>query len=125
MFNTIILSGNLVNDVTLGTTQDGKKYCYGKIAVNQLKDRNGADRDPMFFEFTAFGYDAETLAMVAKKGDSIVVSGRLEEESYTSEKDGKTYINKKIVANTAKALVKRPQQETAPATQEDPFAQFK
>lgn len=125
MMNNLTIQGNLVNDVTLGTTQDGKKYCYGKIAVNQLKDRNGADRDPMFFEFTAFGYDAETLAMVAKKGDSIVISGRLEEESYTSEKDGKTYINKKVIANTAKALVKRPQQETATATQEDPFAQFK
>ena len=124
MFNNIIIQGNLVNDVTLGNSQDGKKYCYGKIAVNQLKDRNGVDRDPMFFEFTAFGYDAETLSMVAKKGDSIVISGRLEEESYTSEKDGKTYINKKVIANTAKALVKRPQQETAPATQEDPFAQF-
>lgn len=124
MFNNIIIQGNLVNDVTLGNSQDGKKYCYGKIAVNQLKDRNGVDRDPMFFEFTAFGYDAETLSMVAKKGDSIVISGRLEEESYTSEKDGKTYINKKVIANNAKALVKRPQQETAPATQEDPFAQF-
>lgn len=124
MFNNLTIQGNLVNDVTLGNSQDGKKYCYGKIAVNQLKDRNGVDRDPMFFEFTAFGYDAETLSMVAKKGDSIVISGRLEEESYTSEKDGKTYINKKVIANNAKALVKRPQQETAPATQEDPFAQF-
>lgn len=120
MFNNLTIQGNLVNDVTLGTTQDGKKYCYGKIAVNQLKDRNGADRDPMFFEFTAFGYDAETLSMVAKKGDAVVLSGRLEEETY--QKEDKTYINKKIIANVAKALVKRPQQEVV---QEDPFAQFK
>ena len=122
MFNNLTIQGNLVNDVTLGETQEGKKYCYGKIAVNQGKDRNGSDRDPMFFEFTAFGYDAETLSMVSKKGDAVVLSGRLEEESYTSEKDGKTYINKKIVANVAKALIKRPKEETV---QEDPFAQFK
>ena len=119
MMNNLTIQGNLTNDVTLGTSQDGKKYCYGKIAVNQGKDRNGVERDPMFFDFTAFGYDAETLSMVAKKGDSVVLSGRLEEDK--SEKDGKTYINKKIVANVAKALVKRPKEET---TQEDPFAQF-
>ena len=118
--NNILIQGNLVNDVTLGTSQDGKKYCYGKIAVNQGKDRNGVDKKAMFFDFTAFGYDAETLSMVAKKGDSIVLSGRLEEDE--SEKDGKTYTNKRIVANVAKALVKRPKEET---TEEDPFAQFK
>ena len=122
MFNNLTIQGNLVNDVTLGTSQDGKKYCYGKIAVNQGKDKNGTDRDAMFFEFTTFGYDAETLSMVAKKGDSILVSGRLEESK--SEKEGVTYINKKIICNFAKALVKRPQQETT-ESQEDPFAQFK
>lgn len=122
--NNLTIQGNLVNDVTLGTSQDGKKYCYGKIAVNQGKDKNGTDRDAMFFEFTAFGYDAETLSMVAKKGDSILVSGRLEESK--SEKEGVTYINKKIICNFAKALVKRPQQETqSNESQEDPFAQFK
>jgi len=120
MFNQIIIQGNLVNDVTLGTSQDDKKYCYGKIAVNQGKDRDGNDKDAMFFEFTAFGYDAETLSKVAKKGDPIVVSGRLEENK--SEKDGVTYINKKIVCNSAKAIVKRPQENQE---QEDPFAQFK
>ena len=117
--NNLTIQGNLVRDVTLGTSQDGKKYCYGKIAVNQGKDKNGADKDAMFFEFTAFGYDAETLSMVAKQGDSIVVSGRLEEDK--SEKDGVTYINKKVVCNYAKAIVKRPQ---ANVSQEDPFAQF-
>lgn len=120
MFNNIVIQGNLVNDVTLGTSQDGKKYCFGKLAVNQGKDKNGNDKDAMFFDFTAFGYDAETLSMVAKKGDSVVVSGRLEEEK--SEKDGKTYINKKVVCNSAKAIVKRPQENQV---QEDPFAQFK
>lgn len=118
--NNLTIQGNLVRDVTLGTTQDDKKYCYGKIAVNQGKDRNGSDKDAMFFDFTVFGYDAETLAMVAKQGDSIIVSGRLEEEK--SEKDGITYINKKIIGNFAKAIVKRPKENTE---QEDPFAQFK
>jgi len=114
--NNLTIQGNLVNDVTLGTSQDGKKYCYGKLAVNQGKDKNGVDRDAMFFEFTAFGYDAETLSMVAKKGDAILVSGRLEESK--SEKEGVTYINKKIICNSAKAIVKRPQENKI---EQDPF----
>ena len=121
--NNLTIQGNLVNDVTLGSTQDGKKYCYGKIAVNQGKDKDGVDKPAMFFDFTAFGYDAETLSMVAKKGDSIIISGRLEETK--SEKDGITYINKKITANFAKAIVKRPQvDKTATVDNQDPFAQF-
>ena len=122
--NNLTIQGNLVNDVTLGSTQDGKKYCYGKIAVNQGKDRNGKDRDAMFFDFTVFGYDAETLSMVAKKGDAIVISGRLEEEAYISQ-DGRTFINKKILGSFAKAIVKRPQvDKTATVANQDPFAQF-
>lgn len=119
MMNNLTIQGNLVNDVTMGTSQDGKKYCYGKIAVNQGKDKDGNDRDAMFFEFTAFGYDAETLSMTCKKGDAVILSGRLEEVSNTAQ-DGRLFINKKIVANVAKGVVKRP----VATAQVDPFAQY-
>ena len=106
--NNVIFTGNLVSDVELKTTQDGKKYVTNKIAVSQFKDRNGNERPSLFFDFVVFGYDAETLSMLGHKGDRVTVMGRYEEDS--NEKDGKTYVNKRIIANNAQLITKRPAQ---------------
>lgn len=106
MINTITIQGNLVNEVVKGSSNDGKSYAYGKVAVNQGKDKDGNERDAMFFDFTVFGYDADNLAELGKKGDSIVIVGRLEEQKSTNS-EGKTFINKKIIANLAKVILKK------------------
>lgn len=94
--NNVIFSGNLVNEMNSGE-KDGKVYAFNKIGVYNGKDRNGNQRDSMFFDFICFGKDAELLLALAKKGDAVTVMGRLEEDK--SEKDGKTYINKRIVTS--------------------------
>lgn len=106
MINTISIQGNLVNEVIKGASAEGKSYAYGKLAVNQGKDKNGEERDAMFFDFTVFGYDADNLAELGKKGDSVVLVGRLEEQK-TTNSEGKIFINKKIMANSAKVILKR------------------
>lgn len=109
--NNVIFSGNLVNDIELKQTQEGKKYVTNKVAVSQFKDKNGNERPSLFFDFVVFGYDAETLSMVAHKGDRIVIMGRYEED--TNEKDGKTYVNKRIIASNVQVITKRPAQTSS------------
>lgn len=118
MFNTIIITGNLVNDIQTGE-RDGKIYAYDKIGVYNGKDKDGNQRDSMFFDFVCFGRDAELLRDMSKKGDQVTIAGRLEEDK--SEKDGKTYINKRVVCTNVTLNVKRPKSENNAPVQ-DPFA---
>lgn len=116
--NNIIITGNLVNEIQTNE-KDGKIYAYDKIGVYNGKDKNGNQRDSMFFDFVVFGRDAELLRDMAHKGDQITIMGRLEEDK--TEKDGKLYINKRVVCTNATLNVKRSKQEgAAPAA--DPFA---
>ena len=94
--NNIIITGNLVNEMNSGE-RDGKVYAYNKIGVYNGKDRNGNQRDSMFFDFICFGRDAELLLELAHKGDQVTIMGRLEEDK--SEKDGRIYLNKRIVTS--------------------------
>ena len=77
--NTIIITGNLVNDIATNVRND-KLYAYDKIGVYNGKDKNGNQRDSMFFDFIVFGRDAELLRDMAKKGDQVTLIGRLEED---------------------------------------------
>lgn len=120
MINNVIFTGNLVNDMQ-SNTKDGKIYAYNKIGVYNGKTRDGEPRQSMFFDFVVFGRDAELLVAMAHKGDQITVMGRLEED--TSEKDGRTYINRRVVCSNATLNQKRPKTEAQQATTtQDPFA---
>lgn len=116
--NYICLTGNLVNEIQTNE-KDGKIYAYDKIGVYNGKDKEGNQRDSMFFDFVVFGRDAELLRDMSHKGDQVTICGRLEEDK--TEKDGKLYINKRVVCTNVTLNVKRPKQEgAAPAA--DPFA---
>lgn len=117
--NQIVITGNLVNEIQTNE-KDGKIYAYDKIGVYNGKDKNGNQRDSMFFDFVVFGRDAELLRDMAHKGDQITIMGRLEEDK--TEKDGKLYINKRVVCTNATLNVKRPKQEGTATPTADPFA---
>lgn len=118
MFNQFIVSGNLVNDMQ-SNERDGKIYAYNKIGVYNGKDKEGNQRDSMFFDILVFGRDAEMLCKQASKGTPVIVMGRLEEDK--SEKDGKTYINKRIVCTNVSINVRKEKSESNNVTV-DPFA---
>ena len=102
----------------------GKVYAFGKIGVYNGKNNQGETRQSMFFDFVCFGKDAEDLQVTGKKGQPIIVNGRLEEDKSISQ-DGREFINKRVVCNSAKVCVKA-QRENANTSYEtqDPFAQY-
>lgn len=119
----VMFVGNLVGDVKTNTNEQGKKYAFGKIAVYNGKNKQGEKRDSMFFDFVVFGRDAEDLEVTGLKGTPIIVCGNLEEDKSVSQTDGKTYINKRVVCNLAKALVKVQRESNGYDGVQDPFAQ--
>lgn len=123
MNTNVLFVGNLVGDVKTNTNEQGKKYAFGKIGVYNGKNRQGEKRESMFFDFVVFGRDAEDLEVTGTKGTPIIVSGSLEEDKSVAQ-DGKTYINKRVVCNLAKALVKVQRESNNDYNGvQDPFAQ--
>ena len=122
MINQICIEGNLVDNVRLTNNQNGGLTAFGKIGVYNGKDKEGNKRESMFFDFMVSGRDAEILRDSTQKGAPIVVCGRLEEDKSVSQTNGQTYINKRILCNSVKPLVKpvvqaQPQYNQAPVQQ--------
>ena len=115
--NFVIMTGTLLQDPEQRQSQDGKAYATGRIGVYQGKEQDGSYKPSIIFDFSCFGFDVNTV-MMAKKGDSVTVAGRLQESTNVSQTNGQTYVNKRIVANNVNLNIKpQPTQPQAqPAT---------
>ena len=92
--NKIIISGNITKDVELQTLGSGTELAKFTVAVNRKLKKIDGTTDTDFFQCTAFGKLAtEVIAKYGKKGQKVLVSGRM--ESSTKDKDGNktTYWN--------------------------------
>ena len=103
--NFVIMTGTLLQDPEQRQSQDGKTYATGRIGVYQGKEQDGSYKPSIIFDFSCFGFDVNTV-MMAKKGDSVTVAGRLQESTNVSQTNGQTYINKRIVANNVNLNIK-------------------
>ena len=80
--NKFIASGNLVREPELTYSRTGTAIFRNALAVN---DEYKKDKTH-FFNFTAFGKTAETMATYLQKGSKILVDASLNQNTY--EKDG-------------------------------------
>lgn len=91
--------GNLTGDVEkrVVTTAKGETSVAGgkgqSIALNYWQE---GEKKSVFFPIEAWGFTADALSKVGKKGKEICVVGRLVEKSFTTDA-GKTYINETLV----------------------------
>lgn len=86
----ITATGNIVNDPDLAYTASGIARLKFRIACNERKrDENGKwiDGRSTFLGVTVWRRAAEEAAAELKKGDEVVVGGRLVVDEYT-DKDG-------------------------------------
>ena len=84
--NKWIGMGRITKDIELQTGKTGAEYCKFTVAVNRKKDKNGETKAD-FIDCTAFGKTAAFVEKYFKKGDGIIVDGRLESDTYEA-KDG-------------------------------------
>lgn len=81
----IQLSGNLTADPELRFLQDGTAVASLRVACNDRKLVNGVwvDGDTTFMKVNVWRKTAENITQSLTKGDSVVISGRLKQNSYT------------------------------------------
>ena len=84
MLNRITLQGRLARDPERKTTPNGTSVCDFLIAVGRnVKDSSG-NYGTDFFYCVAWRGCADFVATHFKKGDMIVIDGRMENQQYTN-----------------------------------------
>ena len=85
-FNRVILAGNLTRDPELRFTNDGVPVCSFGLAVNRVRSRS---EEVDFFDISAWRELGETIANYKKKGDPILVEGRLQYRTWEAQDGSK------------------------------------
>ena len=88
-YNRTILAGNLTKDPELRQTANGTSVSTFSVAMNE-RQKDGSNR-VSFVECQAFSKSAENIARYFKKGQQILVEGRLQQQTW---KDKKTNENR-------------------------------
>lgn len=88
--NNVVLKGRLTKDVDLRYTQgsEPKAYCMFSVAVNRMKE---GECD--FINCKAWGKTAEFLGKYFKKGQEVVLQGRIEVSTQNTDGINKTFTN--------------------------------
>ncbi len=86
-FNKTVQAGNLTRDPELRFTTEGIPVCEFGLAVNRVrsKDKDAVD----FFDVSAWRELGETIANYKKKGDPVLVEGRLTYSSWEAQDGSK------------------------------------
>lgn len=97
--NKAIIIGNLTRDPELKSLPSGMSVASFSIATNRVwKDKNGAKQESAdFHNIVVFGKQAESCASYLKKGQKVLVEGRLQTRSWDAA-DGKKMYRTEILA---------------------------
>ena len=111
-FNRVILAGNLTRDPELRFTNDGVPVCSFGLAVNRVRSKS---EEVDFFDISAWRELGETIANYKKKGDPILVEGRLQYRTWEAQ-DGSKRSKVDVVADNVQFLGRpgEPQEAGAP-----------
>src|ERR687885_451639 len=99
-FNRVVLAGNLTRDPELRFTSNGIPVCEFGIAVNRVRSKS---EEVDFFDITAWRELGETIANYKKKGDPILVEGRLQYRTWEAQ-DGSRRSKVDVVADNVQFL---------------------
>ncbi|MEK7081280.1 MAG: single-stranded DNA-binding protein [Patescibacteria group bacterium] len=99
--NKAILIGNLTRDPELRSLPSGVKVCTFSLATNRVwKDKSGVRQEAAdYHNVVVFGRQAETVAQYMKKGNSILVEGRIQTRSWEDKTSGEKKYRTEIVAD--------------------------
>lgn len=97
-FNRTILLGNLTRDPEVRYIPSGAAVCEISIAVNEKwKDKEGNQKESVaFIDCTAWGRTAEVIGQYLSKGSSILVEGKLTQDTWQDKESGKTRSKLKV-----------------------------
>ena len=99
--NKAIIIGNLTRDPEIKALPSGIQVCSFSVATNRVwKDKNGAKQESVdFHNIVVFGRQAETAGQYLKKGQSVLVEGRIQTRSWDDKGTGEKKYRTEIVAD--------------------------
>lgn len=100
--NRAILIGNLTRDPETRALPSGQKVCSFSVATNRVwKDQQTGQKKEAtdYHNVVVFGRTADNAATYLKKGQSVLVEGRIQTRSWDGP-DGKKNYRTEIVADT-------------------------
>jgi single-strand DNA-binding protein len=100
-YNRVILAGNLSREPEIKFTNDGVPVTNFGLAVNRVRSKKEGAVD--FFEVTAWRELGEAVANHKKKGDPVLVEGRLQYRSWEAQ-DGSRRSKVDVVADSIQFL---------------------
>ena len=102
--NITVVAGNLVRDVELRYTPNGKAVCNLNLAINNTYGKGEEKKqDTVFMDVVVWNGMAEACNNYISKGSPIYVEGRLSQESW-EDKEGKKRSKIKIIATRVQFL---------------------
>ncbi|MGQ5519093.1 single-stranded DNA-binding protein [Enterococcus gallinarum] len=111
MINNVTLQGKLGKGIDLKYTQSGKAVGTTSIAVDRdFKNANG-EKETDWVNIVFWGKTAETVANYFRKGDEILVVGRIQTRSYEDNSGGRKYVTE-VVADKFSFTTGRKSQNT-------------
>lgn len=82
-FNSVELMGNITNEMEVRYASSGAAILNFSLAINRKYTKDNKQiQETDFFDVTAFGKLAESIALFAGKGDCLFVEGRLKQERW-------------------------------------------
>lgn len=104
MTNVAVLVGNLTRDPEMRYIASGKAVVEFTIAVNE---GFGEKRTTQFIRVVAWEKLAEAVAEMARKGNRVMVDGKLVTDSW-KDKEGKTREQTRVMARNVAVIPSRP-----------------
>ncbi len=99
--NKALIIGNLTRDPELRALPSGIQVASLSVATNRVwKDKNGAKQEAAdFHNVVVFGRQAETSAQYLKKGQQVMVEGRMQTRSWDDKGTGEKKYRTEVVAD--------------------------
>lgn len=91
--NKVFIIGNLTRDPELKSLPSGISVCSFSVATNRVwKDKNGQKQENTeYHNVVVFGRQAETSAQYLKKGQNVLIEGRIQTRSWDGQDGTKKY----------------------------------
>lgn len=123
--NIFLGAGNLTRDVELRTTPKGSAVAGFGLAINRSwKDDGGnVQEDVTFLDVECWGRTADNVAKYMRKGDPVMVEGRLKLDQWEDRDTGAKRSRIKVVAERVHFMPKGARGESRDADTDSPVVQ--
>lgn len=117
MFNLVVLTGRICNDVELKHTQGNIPVCSFTLAVDR-RVKVGKEKVADFINIVAWRSTAEFVTKYFNKGSTIGIEGAIQTRKYTDKETGKQRTAFEVVANNVQFIESK-------KTENDALKEFK